>query len=245
MLRLGLVWKQGPWVALWTILAVAGLANAQATAPADFQRGYFLQTHQGDYAGAIAAYEKVAASDDSPAPLRQEAAARLAACREELAASDLARLMPADTMVYAELVRPGDHFTQLLTLLGLARPDGSPRATVGQPGTALPVPGLFFPDDFSVSPALTSELKKLRGLAVGLTEIDPHRGPVNGLLVLHPGDFNLLRGELETAVQLLEPAEAIDGFRTYQVQAPRGLFRPPGSFSWLRSARYWSTPLPG
>ena len=36
--------------------------------------------------------------------------------------------------------------------------------------------------------------------------------------MIHPGDCDLLRGAIETGVQLLEPGEAIEGFKTYRIR---------------------------
>jgi hypothetical protein len=50
-----------------------------------------------------------------------------------------------------------------------------------------------------------------------VTAIDP-RGDGDGIVVVHPGDADLLRGLIETAVQCLEPTEPIEGFRTYRIE---------------------------
>ncbi len=39
-----------------------------------------------------------------------------------------------------------------------------------------------------------------------------------GVLVVHPGDCDLLRGLLETAVQLVQPDKPIEGFKTYRFE---------------------------
>ena len=204
------------WLLGCAVLALGMAAPCLAAPQADFERGYFLQTHENDCAGAVAAFEKVVQAADAPDPLRAEAAVRLAQCREDVAASDFARLMPPQTIAYFEITRPGNHVTQLLKLLGLVREPGAKPAEPGAKGMPLPMPGLFFPEDFTISPALTSELKKLKGLAVAITEVGIG-GPPSAVAVLHPGDFNLLRGELETAVQLVQPDEPIEGYKTYQV----------------------------
>jgi hypothetical protein len=145
------------------------------------------------------------------------AEARWAQCREELAAEDFARLMPADAIAYVEITRPGRHIERLLRMTGLVRPPNAPRTD--SPSAGVPLGnGLFFPDDFSVSPALLGELNKLSGMAAALTSIDPRRERASGVVVLNPGDDNFLRGQIETAIQLLTPDQPIDGFKTYQIE---------------------------
>jgi hypothetical protein len=192
-------------------------AVAQDASQQEFERGYFLQTHETDAAGAAAAFEKVLSDRDAPAALKAEASVRLAQCREDLATADLAKLMPPDALAYVEITRPGGHVEQLLRMVGLVRTPNAPPADGRAKGTPLPE-GLFLPEDFTISPSLIAELKKLKGAAVALTSIDPQREQVSGVAVLHPGSDDFLRGLLETAVQLLEPDDPIEGYRTYRFQ---------------------------
>jgi len=204
-----------PFLLAPVLLAVA--SAAEATSEDVFHRGYFLQTHERDYARAATAFEQVAADEQAPAELRNRAARRMAQCREELAAEDLARLMPPDALAYVEVTRPGDHAERLLEMLGLVRDGEAPAAS----GTGQSIPlgnGLFLPDDFAVSPALVSEVKRLHGAAVAITEADPQREIVRGVLVLHPGEDNNLRGQIETGIQLLPRGESIEGHRVYHFE---------------------------
>ena len=98
-------------------LAIAG--DAQDV----YYQAYFLEHEKGDFAAAAKLYSRVAASSDVDADLRLQARARLAACREELASSDLLRLMPPDALAYAELNRPGEQVGRLLKSLGLLAGD--------------------------------------------------------------------------------------------------------------------------
>ncbi len=206
------------WLLSVLLMAVSVTAAvAQDASQKEFQRGYFLQTHEGDAAGAAAAYEKVLAAGDAPAALQAEARARLAQCREDLATADLARLMPPDALAYVEITRPGKHIEKLLKMVGLVRTPKAPATDPRAKGIPLPE-GLFFPDDFTISPRLVAELSQLRGAAVAVTSIDPQREQAEGVAVLHPGSDDFLRGLLETAVQFLQPDEPIDGFRTYRFQ---------------------------
>lgn len=187
-------------------------SSPASSAESEFQRGYFAQKHDGNFAEAIAAYERVTADQPAPSKLRREAEAQLAACREELVADDLAKLMPPDPLAYLEVTRPGEHVLRLVNMLGLIR---EPSSATSPAGASALGGGLFFPDDFTISPALVAELKKVHGVAAAITSVD-RRGIPEGLLVVHPGNSDLIRGVLETAVQLLQPADPIDGFKTYR-----------------------------
>jgi len=210
-------------VARLVICAVIGPVISTAAVADDiqraFERAYFLQTHQRDPAAAAAAFEKVVAAEECPAPIKAEAERRLAHCREDVAAADLARLMPPAALVYAELTDPGEHARRLLKMLGFLEDPDAADKTPADPADDEDWHLLdFLPDNFSVSPALLEETEKFRGVAVAITKIDPGmRYPPEGVILLHPGDSNFLRGRLETTVQFLHPAEPIEGFKTYVI----------------------------
>jgi hypothetical protein len=209
-------------VALCGLLVSVASVAARAEDAADLvQKGFYLQVHEGDLAGAAAAFERVASDSAAPAGLRHEAETRLAQCREDLAAADLARLMPSDAIAYLELNRPGDQLARLAKMMGLIREPGSePAATDGQGAAGIPLGnGLVFPANFTLSPALVAELKKFRGAALAITGLDEHlKNMPEGVLVVHPGDCDLVRGLLETAVQLVQPDRPIGGFKTYRFE---------------------------
>ncbi len=208
-------------VALCGLLVSLAAVAARAEDAAELvQKGFYLQVHERDLAGAAAAFERVASDSGAPATLRHEAEIRLAQCREDLAAADMARLMPPDAIAYLELNRPGDQLARLAKMVGLVRePGAEPPATEGQ-AAGIPLGnGLVFPANFSLSPALVGELKKLRSAAVAITGLDEHfKNMPEGVLVVHPGDCDLLRGLLETAVQLVQPDKPIEGFKTYRFE---------------------------
>lgn len=216
------------------VVALAGIlaqqVAAQDAAESHFQRGYYLQTLKHDPAGAAKAFEQVLADASATVELKADAQIRLAACREDLAAADLAQLLPADALAYVEINQPGAHVGNLIRMLGLMR-DPAAAATSpsekgaaakpaeGQPhDAALPiVPGFEFPSDFTISPALVRELEKVRGTAAAITSID-QQGIPDGVLVIHPGESDLLRGLAETSIQFVKRADAIEGFKTYQIE---------------------------
>jgi hypothetical protein len=202
------------------IVTSASLAARADDTAALVQKGFYLQVHEGDPAGAAAVFERVASDSAAPAELKREAESRLAQCREDIAAADLARLMPPDSIAYVEINRPGDQIVRLAKMMGLVREPGAetPASANGRPAPGIPLgPGLVFPADFNVSPALAAELKKFRGAALAITGLDDRMQKMpEGVLVIHPGDSDLIRGLLETGVQLIEPAEPIANFKTYR-----------------------------
>jgi hypothetical protein len=201
------------WTAAW---ALAGVAAAQSTAETEFQRGYYLQTHARELEKAAAAFEAVIAAPDAPESMRVEARQRLVQVREDIASDDLARLMPPDAIVYAEIDTPGEHVARLAKMMNLTRQAAQPTPQAGAPATPLGG-GMFFPEDFTISPALLDAVRSFRGAAVALTSI-PQRGDPGGVAVVNPGDAEIIRGMLETLVQFCEPAEPIEGFRTYRIE---------------------------
>lgn len=200
----------------------AAYALALTDQPQAFRDAYYLETHEGDLPGAIAAYEKVLASGDAPAEILAEARARLAGCREDLRSADLAALMPPDAIAYLEVRQPGAQLEKLLKLLGLTAPaaDVGPLAESGNDeGFAIPgQPALIIPRKIVISSALIREAKAFRGAALALTHMDFDSGQPRGVAIMHPGDVNLLRGLIETGVQFIRPAEPIREFRTIEVR---------------------------
>jgi hypothetical protein len=199
-----------------TLSSVRAAEADRSAAERHFERGFFLQVHERNLEQAAASFKAALAEASIPADLRARAAHRLAQVQEDLAAADFARLMPPECLGYAELVEPGKHIERILSMMQLTG-NAEPAATAG----AKPEPiklgnGIYLPADFTVSPALIAELSKLRGISAGITGIS-EQGRPQGLLVFHAGDCDLVRGVVETAVQVLEPVEAIEGFKTYRV----------------------------
>ena len=166
----------------------------------DFHRAYYLEKEQGDLEAALALYRQVASDDGAPQDLRQRARLAARVCAEEIAASDFACLMPANTLLYVELNNPGDQVATLLGQLGLLQ---------GSEGSG----------NVAISPRLVRALLGVRGAAVGITQIDPRGGPPQGVVVVHPGDMDLFRGLIETLLPAGgRPVEDIEGFPTYSIQ---------------------------
>jgi hypothetical protein len=185
-------------------LALAPVVRGQS-ADSKFHQAYFLENEKGDFAAAARVYEDVAADRKADAKLRGKAKARAAACREELASADFAKLMPPNALVYAEFSRPGAQLSRLLDMLGLLREDGSLAA---DPERRL-----------AISPALIREVLGIRGAAVAVTGFDPQAEEPMGVAILHPGDIGVIRGVIETALPAgAEIVGPIEGFPTYLVE---------------------------
>ncbi|MHC4896945.1 MAG: hypothetical protein ACYTGW_07545 [Planctomycetota bacterium] len=177
-------------------------ATAQ-TAQDDFHRAYYLQHEKGDLQGALALYKQVAESRRASRELRAKAAQHARDLAEEIASGDFTRLVPADTICYLELNRPGAQMRNLLGQLGLL---GGPEGTNG--GTA-----------FGISPKLVDAVLGMRGAAVAVTDFDARRGPTNGVIILHPGNLDVAQGVLETVLPVGgQPVAPIAGHATYSIE---------------------------
>ncbi|MCB9849930.1 MAG: DUF3352 domain-containing protein [Phycisphaerales bacterium] len=214
------MYSKSVWIALaigvvlcWPVAAALGLTNA----PDDFRDAYYLETHEHDLAGAIAAYERVVKAGDSPKEVVAEAKTRIASCREDLRAADLAALMPADAIAFVEFRRPGDHLEHVADMLGLTQ---AVRDAGGE-GYAIPgEPGLRIPRQIKLSAAVIGEIKAFQGMAVAVTDINFEQERPEGLLVFHPGDVDIVRGLIETGAQFVQPGAPVAGFSTIEIHDP-------------------------
>lgn len=193
--------------ALLTVAVLALQATVLADAPQDkFQRAFFLEQHARDLPAAEKLYAEVAADASAPADLRAEAKSRRDGCREELACSDFARLMPASAWAYAELSNPGEQILSLLEQLGLLR--GGVDAAASQTAQQI-----------AISPELVRELLGIRGVAAAVTGVNPATQMPAGVAILHPGRLAVLRAVLETALPIsFRPAEPIEGCTTFHIE---------------------------
>ncbi|MEX2186880.1 MAG: hypothetical protein WD875_08810 [Pirellulales bacterium] len=219
---------------LAVMVALAGMlaqhVSAQDAGESHFQRGYYLQTLKNDPAGAAKAFEQVLGEAGVSAEMKADAQTRLVQCREDLAATDMAQLMPSEALAYIEVNRPGEHVGNLIRMFGLLGDSSAGDSSTGEKGAAknatgdkpdaaaIPLDGPFvMPTDFAVSPALVRELEKVRGFAIAVTAVD-HRGIPDGVAVIHPGESDLLRGLAETSIQFVQRADSIEGYKTYQIE---------------------------
>lgn len=194
--------------------ALMPAAETYAERP-DLYRAYFLEHQERDYA---AARELYLAAIESDLPADQQAVARAGAnrCRDHLVAQNFATIMPPDALGYVELSRPGEVFEKLAAMVGLTTKDMS-QVLAQRPSKD--ANALFHvPQQVVISPALFEVLRSFGGAAVSITGIDPESGDnPRGVMVIHHGDVNLLRGLLETAFQFAPTTEKIMGLPTFGV----------------------------
>ncbi|MBN2163812.1 MAG: hypothetical protein JXR25_12430 [Pontiellaceae bacterium] len=129
---------------------------------------------------------------------------------------DPASLMPPETLAYLELGSTG---RQLETILGMLKgtPLEDPLLAISQSdpealrsGAGPIIAGLL-------NPAMKEDFKKIRGLAVGLVDIQPNHP--EAVAVLHLGDSTMLRSLLMTGLSMVaRPGAAIEGMPTYSIQ---------------------------
>jgi len=191
---------------LTTLTAFAGLPGAVAAQSAQVAYNEaFTKEHEGEaFAEALALYREVIADPAADVDLRARAERRARIVAEELAALDLATVFPKSTLVYVELGSPGGELTSLIDQLGLL-------------GTWEGL--LTDASGFAISPRLIESLLGVDGAAAGITGIPMGGGPPPGVAVLHPGDVELFRGVLETALPAgLQAVEPVSGHPTFDLE---------------------------
>jgi len=187
-----------------TLASSTALAAKQSTAEGKFYEAYYLETESGDIARAVTLYEEVVDTKGVDRALRNQAAQRLAGCREDLFASDFRRLMPPDTFGYLEIKEPNQKIKSLLRQLGVLSEVGEPRDLSRR---------------VAVSPALIDALLGMRGVAIGINGIDPQKEEPMGVAVFHPGNLDLVRGLIETSIPIGgRPAEMIEGYPAWSME---------------------------
>lgn len=193
--------KLGLAVAVVSLLATGHSAVAQSVDHPRYLKAYFLEHEDREFERAEALYREVAEDARLSEAVRREATVRADSCHEEVVSRDLARLMRPETLLYAELHAPGEQLERLAGQLGLLRDRHSAATDVG------------------VSPVIFDELFGLRGLAISVTGFDPTRGAPSGLVVIHPGNIEIVRGLLETALPVAaRPVDPVEGFATFCIE---------------------------
>ncbi len=185
---------------LAALVALAALTPASAAPQAGSARlheAYFLDRELQRPERALVLYREALADPALDGPSKELVRRRIAVLVEDLASADLARLAPPETLVYAELDRPGVHLAGLLEGLDLFAAEG----------IALPNGQRLL-----LRRELVEGLLGMRGAALALTRLDPRGERPQGLLAIHPGDDGLARGLLATALAAVGvPVEPIRG----------------------------------
>jgi hypothetical protein len=134
---------------------------------------------------------------------------------EELGNADPASLMPPDVIAYVEIGSPGRQVETILNMLK-GTPLENPlnaitlRRNAGQTGEQngqAPTAGAGGHADMVskiLNPAMLAELKKIRGLGIGVTDIQQNNPPA--IIVLFPGQSDALRAVLQAAISMFGQA---------------------------------------
>jgi hypothetical protein len=190
-------------LALAACFVPSAVSAAPQGAEGSFHRAYYLEKERGEVEEALALYRSVAENGSADAALREQARQRAAGLAEDLASRDLARLMPPDALLYAELFQPGQAALEVLGQLGLT---GSFRDAAAS-------------GSFAIRPEMVRELLGVRGLAIAITRLPEGNGPPGGVLVLHAGEIETLRGLLEAGVLAQgHPAGEIEGVPAWTLE---------------------------
>ena len=178
----------------------------------EYYRAFYLQHEKGDLKEAAKSYER-ALGFGAKGEVRDAIRANQAILQEDLAVNDFAQVMPADAFAYLQISRPAHHLEEIAHMMGLT---GKTFDEDYRP-EHVDLDGMVLSSDFQLSPALLRELKKIRGAAVAISDINQRGEPV-GVAIIHPGDSDLVTGLVETGIQLVPSGERIGGFQTFQVE---------------------------
>ena len=140
---------------------------------------------------------------------------------EDMGNADPAALMPPETLYYMEIGSPGKQIETILNMLKgspLENPwaliNGNiPEASNDQMGNI--VSGLL-------NPNMMAELKKIRGMGIGITGI-PQNDVPPGVIVLFPGKSDALKGLLQMVLTMAgKPIDSIEGMKCVEFNAGGG-----------------------
>jgi hypothetical protein len=193
------------------------VARAAGSDDARLHKAYYLEKQSHDYSGAKALYEQVAGDADGSVAVQARRGAER--CRDHLAAEDFARLMPPETLFFAEVKRPGQIIEKVAGMIGLTGDDM--RAVLDKRPNVDSKSPVNIPQHIIISPSLFEALSSFGGIAVGVTKFNPEDdGAPTGVMVLHHGDYAALKGILETAFQFSPTAQKIADLPTFGTTLP-------------------------
>ena len=141
---------------------------------------------------------------------------------EETSYYDPAALMPPETKIYIEIGSPGKQIETILNMLE-GTPFENPLAAIGagrrsQQSQKKPTEILAA----LLNPSMIAEFKKIRGIALGITELRQNNPPM--VIVLYPGKSDAIRGILLAALGMVATSsEPIEGMQTLQIQNQAGI----------------------
>jgi len=229
----------------WLALLLLSPAAPGSSAGVSLQEGLYQEEIAGDLDAAMAIYERIIQDASAGRAHAAEAMYRLGMCHlkkenqqqakalfeqliarfpdqgstikkvqpmlEQMTSPDPATLMPSDTKIYVEIGSPGKQIETILNML-----KGTPLAN---PLAALGGGGKKSPGDMMaalLNPSMMAEFKKIRGIAVGITEL--RSGSVPLVAVIFPGESDALRGIILAGLGMAgKPGEPIDGMQTVMI----------------------------
>ena len=137
---------------------------------------------------------------------------------------DPAALMPPHTKIYFEIGSPGRQIEKIMNMLQ-GTPLENPLQMLGGTEGETPSPEGAGPGGMTpmgivsalLNPSMMAELKKIRGLAFGITEIRQSNPPL--VAVLNPGKSDALRGIILAVLGMVgQPGAPLEGMQTRMVQ---------------------------
>ena len=204
-------------ITLWIVPIASAQSTGNETVDTDLAQGFYLEQQHHDPLAAAKYFERVLKKPNVSKEEMRVARRHLARCREATSVQDLARLMPANAIFYAEVHEPGQHLEQVAEFLGLLSTNTDGRVADATSARRIPIDGpISLPVDFHISPALFDALSDVHGFAIAMTGFD-REGP-QGVIIIDAGGSDLVRGLVETGIQLLEPESTIEGYQTYHVE---------------------------
>jgi hypothetical protein len=171
---------------------------------------YFKKRNEGQ---AKAVFEKLVAQF----PEENQLVEKVRPLLEEMSNPDPAMLMPPETKIYVEFGSPGRQVETILNMLK-GTPFENPLAAIGgggqQPQGEQKTPGDIMAA--LLNPSMTAEFKKIRGMAIGVTDIQNNNPPL--IVVLFPGRSDALRGIFLAALGVAgKQGESIGDMQTIQI----------------------------
>jgi tetratricopeptide (TPR) repeat protein len=128
---------------------------------------------------------------------------------DELGNADPASLMPPETIAYIEIGSPGRQVETIFSMLK-GTPVEEALASLSQGGGGQGGPAAIIQK--VLTPATLGELKKIRGIGIGITDLTQDNPPA--VIVLYPGKNNSLMGLLKIGLstwgQTADPVEGMD-----------------------------------
>jgi hypothetical protein len=139
----------------------------------------------------------------------------------ELTDSDPAALMPPETLIYVEFGSPGRQVETILNMLK-GTPFENPLAAIGQGGQPAGQQSPAQILNALFNPSMMTEFKKIRGMAIGITEIKQNNQSF--VAVLYPGKSDAFRGLVMAGLGMAgRPAEPIEDMNVLSIQNTAGV----------------------